>query len=330
MLHDPSFVDLFLSLIISFLVQLQLHLFFSSKRQSRHTFSSSIMLYLLLGAERPNTQSYDSRYGLLVIQDYLGWPLRLGETLPLRTSNEKLTGWSAVSTRLPTLQHLLEKQVSSLQELCSTSDFLQTHLQESDFFVHEERVSQETCLVKLKAPMSVFYEEATSKSSTKKGILYAHDPEECKKGMLSDQPQLSCITSTALLCHWGQQSLEDMTSLGTDFETHHAIWQGYIEDPAAKDFVARKACTIACFEWVQGTQQSTLFTSYGIPWEFLTQAVLRSLAGLMLCKRASAQGFWWVRKVWFAFAQQTFAPENFSKRPKGGKSPGVSLLPGSR
>jgi hypothetical protein len=35
-----------------------------------------------------------------------------------------------------------------------------------------------------------------------------------------------------------------MTSLGTDFEMH-AIWQGYIEDPAAKDFVARKACTIA-------------------------------------------------------------------------------------
>jgi hypothetical protein len=31
-----------------------------------------------------------------------------------------------------------------------------------------------------------------------------------------------------------------MTSLGTDFETC-AIWQGYIEDPAAKDFIARKA-----------------------------------------------------------------------------------------
>jgi hypothetical protein len=31
-----------------------------------------------------------------------------------------------------------------------------------------------------------------------------------------------------------------MTSLGTDFEMH-AIWQGYIEDPAAKDFLARKA-----------------------------------------------------------------------------------------
>jgi hypothetical protein len=33
-----------------------------------------------------------------------------------------------------------------------------------------------------------------------------------------------------------------MTSLRTDFEMH-AIWQGYTEDPAAKDFVARKACS---------------------------------------------------------------------------------------
>jgi hypothetical protein len=35
-----------------------------------------------------------------------------------------------------------------------------------------------------------------------------------------------------------------MMSFVTDFETH-AIWQGYIEDPAAKDFVARKTHTIA-------------------------------------------------------------------------------------
>ncbi len=35
-----------------------------------------------------------------------------------------------------------------------------------------------------------------------------------------------------------------MTSLGTDFEMH-AIWQGYVVDPAVKDFIARKAQTIA-------------------------------------------------------------------------------------
>jgi hypothetical protein len=39
--------------------------------------------------------------------------------------------------------------------------------------------------------------------------------------------------------------------LGTDFKKH-AIWQGYVEEPAAKNFVVRKVRTI---EWneVQGT-----------------------------------------------------------------------------
>jgi hypothetical protein len=35
-----------------------------------------------------------------------------------------------------------------------------------------------------------------------------------------------------------------MMSHGTDFEMH-AIWQGYVEDPSEKDFVARKVYTIA-------------------------------------------------------------------------------------
>jgi hypothetical protein len=35
-----------------------------------------------------------------------------------------------------------------------------------------------------------------------------------------------------------------MMSLGTDFEMH-AIWQGYFEEAAAKEFIAMKAHTIA-------------------------------------------------------------------------------------
>jgi hypothetical protein len=42
-----------------------------------------------------------------------------------------------------------------------------------------------------------------------------------------------------------------MTFLRTDFEMH-AIWQVYVEDPAAKDFVARKAHTITLSK-AQGT-----------------------------------------------------------------------------
>ena len=108
--------------------------------------------------------------------------------------------------------------------------------------------------------------------------------------------------------------LKDMTSLGTDFETH-AIWQGYIQDPAAKDFVARKACTIALSK-VQGTQQSTLFTSLEIPWGFHTRAVLRSLAGLMSREIVLVQGFLWVRKLSVMFAQWAFALKTFGERQK--------------
>jgi hypothetical protein len=42
-----------------------------------------------------------------------------------------------------------------------------------------------------------------------------------------------------------------MKSLETDFEMH-ADWQKYGEEPAAKDFVARNACTIASGK-AQGT-----------------------------------------------------------------------------
>jgi hypothetical protein len=44
--------------------------------------------------------------------------------------------------------------------------------------------------------------------------------------------------------------------LGTDFEKH-AIWQGSVEEPAAKGFLARKVCTI---KWnkVQGSIWNTI------------------------------------------------------------------------
>jgi hypothetical protein len=63
------------------------------------------------------------------------------------------------------------------------------------------------------------------------------------KGMLSNQPQLTHVTPTALLGSWVLQPIKGMMFLGTDFEKH-AKWQGSVEEPAAKDFVARKVCTI--------------------------------------------------------------------------------------
>jgi hypothetical protein len=82
------------------------------------------------------------------------------------------------------------------------------------------------------------------------------DQDGCKKGMLSNQPRLTHVTPTVLLGSWVLQPIEDMTSLGTDFETH-AKWQGYIEEPTAKDFVARKVHTIALNK-VQGTHWNVI------------------------------------------------------------------------
>ncbi len=82
------------------------------------------------------------------------------------------------------------------------------------------------------------------------------NPGELKKGTLSDQPQLLRVTSTVLLCCWRRQSLKDMMPLGTNFETH-AIWQGYVEEPAAKNFVAWNAHTITLSK-ARGTHWSVI------------------------------------------------------------------------
>jgi hypothetical protein len=72
-----------------------------------------------------------------------------------------------------------------------------------------------------------------------------------KKGTVSNQPQLTHVTLTALLGNWVLQPIKDVTSLGTCFEMY-AKWQGSVEVPAAKDFVARKVRTFEINE-VQGT-----------------------------------------------------------------------------
>jgi hypothetical protein len=69
--------------------------------------------------------------------------------------------------------------------------------------------------------------------------------------MLSNQPRLTHVTPTLLLGSRLLQPIEDMTSLGADSKTH-AKWQGSVEKPTAKDFVARNVRTIELNE-VQGT-----------------------------------------------------------------------------
>ena len=55
-----------------------------------------------------------------------------------------------------------------------------------------------------------------------------NDQDDCKKGMLSNQPQLTCVMPTALLGSRKRQPIEGMTSLRTNFEMH-VYGQGYSE-----------------------------------------------------------------------------------------------------
>ena len=87
--------------------------------------------------------------------------------------------------------------------------------QEIFFWFTSSGFCKQPFLFEVLAPMSLFlqgshmqreYHKRTtlrSKSSTIKGLLYAPDPDNCKKGTLTDQPRLSRVTSTALLCCWG-------------------------------------------------------------------------------------------------------------------------------
>ncbi len=103
-----------------------------------------------------------------------------------------------------------------------------------------------------RVPSSISTSRLCSDSSSwEKSLRNPEEQEDHKKGTLSNQPRLTCITPIALLGSWVLQPVEGMTSLGTDF-VKHAKWQGSIEEPAAKDFVARK---VRIIEWneMQGT-----------------------------------------------------------------------------
>jgi hypothetical protein len=97
------------------------------------------------------------------------------------------------------------------------------------FLVHKWCVSQETRLVKDLTSTSLFYKEVKSKSSTKKGLLYALE-ESCK---------------------------EHFMCLSLDTPLWHDVMSTSLKEPAAKDFVEMKANTIALSK-TQGTHQNVI------------------------------------------------------------------------
>jgi hypothetical protein len=141
-----------------------------------------------------------------------------------------------------------------------------------------------------------------------------------------------------------------MTSLGTDFEMH-AKWQGSVEEPDSKDFVARKVCTIELNK-VQGTnckankckerlgshpeavvRQATI-NLFSQLWKSLGDSLpelycIDLAEAYVTQENVSSRNIVWEEKLWFAIAQWTFAWETFGKRRKGGKKPVLILVQGS-
>jgi hypothetical protein len=121
-----------------------------------------------------------------------------------------------------------------------------------------------------------------------------------------------------------------MMSFVTDFETH-AIWQGYVEDPAAKDFVARKACTIALSK-AQGschkTSNNQPIHEFGYPFgDSIPGLYCITWLGQGHARKCQFKDFCEKEKYESCSVQRMFTAETFGKRQKRESSPVVRLLP---
>ncbi len=171
-----------------------------------------------------------------------------------------------------------------------TRNFLRTHLQEPDFFwftsdaflkrhvlsfwdsyvkflqgdlrakVVPERTTYRIIWgVPQRVPSSVSASRLRSGSSSwEKNLRNLEELEDRKKGTLSNQPWLTRVTPTALLGSWvlhdSRSKVWSPSGLTLRSKTK---WQGSNEEPGAKDFVARKVCTIKLNE-VQRTYSNTI------------------------------------------------------------------------
>ncbi len=108
-------------------------------------------------------------------------------------------------------------------------------------------------------------------------------------------------------------------SFVTDFEMH-AIWQGYVEDPAMKDFVARKAHTIALSK-VQGSCHKTSNNQpYSRVWKSLGDSLPKlycvAWLGLGHARKCQFEDFCEKERYESCSVHRTFTPETFGKRRK--------------
>jgi hypothetical protein len=107
-----------------------------------------------------------------------------------------------------------------------------------------------------------------------------------------------------------------MASLGTDFETH-AKWQRYVEDPTAKDFIVRKARTIAMSEAQGSCHKTSNNQPYSQVWKSLGDSIPElycvAFLGLGHARKCQFEDFSEEERYDLRSDQWRFAPETLGK-----------------
>ncbi len=161
-----------------------------------------------------------------------------------------------------------------------------------------------------------------SKSITIKGLLYVPDPHNCKKGMLSDQPWLLRVSSTALLCCRGRIRSKMWRPLWLTLR-HMPYGRGTLK--ILLQSICSKEGLHYCFEQSatklsSDKQQST----YSRVWISLGDSIpgLNCIAWLGLSHASVSSRILWVRKVWILFSPMDIRSRNLRQKAEKGKFTG--------
>ncbi len=275
------------------------------------------MLYLWLGARRPTAQLYDS---ISVSQYYLGWPLCLlrgnsaSENLPCEAQRPKCclykTPYYVAAPVRETgdviARTLLYVQLPTYAPTITRFFFWFT----SNAFLQRPVLSKYWLL----RPFSTRKPYAKAVPS-KDYFMHLRTLKNVRKGCwvigpnyrVSHPRHFWAIGDNSCSKIWCPSGL---TLIRMPYD------RGTLRIPLQRILYQGKPTLLLWAKREEPDNQPHSWLEIPWPWWFHTQAVLRSFAGLMSRKKVSVWGFLWIRKVWFAFAQWTFAPETFGKRQK--------------
>jgi hypothetical protein len=111
-----------------------------------------------------------------------------------------------------------------------------------------------------------------------------------------------------------------MMSLGTDFETH-AIWQGYVEDPAAKDFCSEDGPHY-CFEQSARNPTINLIHEFGNPLGIPYPSCTAQLSGAYVTQESVSLRIFVSKKGMICICPMDICTRNLRQKVERGKITG--------